>query len=692
MRRLGWFVLASLLATACSQETERPLERRKLLNRLRDARPAGRIVAIRGLAAEADREELVAIVRAADGASEEVRIEVARALGASKRPEAVEFLGAMVVSGATARADASDAVRAEAIAGLALQGGPKADAYLVRAFAHGGPASRAAVAAAGADALKHAIAAETSARKASLLAAAHAGPPPARAAALEELGDHGTPDVVAVLDEALASENPLVASGAAHGIARADAKQLVPQLTRVVGAGRPGVVAAAAHTLAELGAGPAKAELLSALARNRPEETDALLAALETIAADDEMRGAACAAALTSTHRSGAIRALRLAGASCVVPVEVPETNAAARLALLTERKVKDARVLARARTLLGDEDAELAIAAARYLTAIGDRADGARLLAAAETQHRACLEGWLERRRVMEAKRLATKIRDEDAKRQFEGIIEDTSKLDRPESKLEALVARRRAASESATFEPRDGAVDFLVAAGVGAARLGADVTMLVETLLNDEQSRLPIAAIAIADASSGEAAREKCRTHADPAVQAEMAIADLTAGRPGAAERAGKLLALAEAETAARLVEALTPNAAAMKEALMQAAGSRGAAVGPAVHALGPLVGDDVTELLVDRVRSSGGHGAFEASIALANRDGALATKGLLVAATHPMPEVQTIALEALAARKACGSPSLAALSDAFDRRVREAAGRFVSACGTTSPSAQK
>src|SRR5207248_813373 len=130
-----------------------------------------------------------------------VRREVATALGRSKQPQAVDFLGALL-------RDRSDSVRAAAVRALVSQPGEGTVAYVVHAYRDGGPLTRRAVSEATADVFRRSVPAEAGEWRAGIETRRKDSRPQVQAEALAELGRDGSPVVIAELTSRLVDPHP----------------------------------------------------------------------------------------------------------------------------------------------------------------------------------------------------------------------------------------------------------------------------------------------------------------------------------------------------------------------------------------------------------------------------------------------------------------------------------------------------
>lgn len=698
MKRL--VVLACVFA-ACSCEPEPDPLRLQAVHQLKDARPAARIAAIRMLGKKSDRAELAAIVRASEGAPVSVRVAAAQAMGESSQPEAVDFLGALLlepeVQGgrgnrfSTAPLVGDDEVSAAAVEALAKKSGPKAKAYLTRSWTSGGPRTRALMAKAGPSVLADALAAEARQRLAEIERMRSDPRAQVQADALEDLARHGTPEALAEVENALRSMEPVEASAAARALAMVGATRSVPALVAQVVAGRsPAIVTACVEALRELGLQESIPALAAALETAEDAAADAILTSLELAEPTDEARASACRAAIRLTDPSLASRAAWLAGAACTLPLPAeddPPAVLAARFAALSGASRREPKVLSLARASLDHEDAGVAEAAAGWLALAGDKSDGPRLYTVAMVERAAVLDGRMERAERVQLKKDAVQFQRDQMRiaRARTGIDLPVYEMPR---KLAKLLEERRTASEVGSFSPRPGYDRLLVVAAAGAARLGVDVSLLVETMLSDGDKALRLAAVEIADAIGGEKAsslRERALANDDQAVAAQMAIRNLTAGRPEALDQALAIpLSELEAPMRVELADALARHAEEATPVLLALTRGGDAAVPVAAWALRDVVGEEVTQMFIDRLADPRQLGALDAVIGLAERPGEAVTEALVDAASHPAAPVQVAALQALASRGDCDSSArLQPLADAFDARVRAAAAALLKAC---------
>lgn len=699
MKRL--VILASVLA-ACSCEPEPDPLRLQALHQLRDARPAARIAAMGVLAKGADRAELAAIVRASEGAPAQVRVAAARALGQSSLPEAVDFLGALLVepeivgdrSGrfSTAPLVGDDEVSAAAVEELAKKPGPKAKAYLARSWASGGPRTRALLVQAGPAVLADALAAETRQRARDSEEKRQDPRPQVRADAMEDFAFHGTAESLAVVEQALRSPEPVEAAAAARALAAIGAAQSVPALVaQVATVGRSAaVVAASVEALRELALEETAPVVARALDTAAGDAIAAIITSLELVEPSEEMRAAACRAAGRLTDLSLVSRAARLAGASCVLPLpdeDDPPEVLAARFAALSGASRREPKVLALARRSLEHEDAGVAYTAAGWLALAGEASDGPRLYQVAARERAAVLDGRRQRAEVVQLRKDIIRHQDDESRRARARLG-----LDLPASaiprRLATLLAERRSASETSAFAPRPDYERVLVVAATGAARLGVDIAALVETMLSDGDVGLRLAAVEIADALSGEsgdALRERALANSDPGVASTMAIRNLAARREGALQQVLALpLPSLDASARVEVASALAPHASQAVEPLLSLTLGGDAAVPVATWALRDVVDDEVTFMFVDRLADPRSLGALDAVLGLAARPGEMVTAALVDAAAHPIAEVQVAALHALSERGDClAAVGLKPLADAFDARVRAAATALQQGC---------
>lgn len=699
---LRTYVVGICAATALLGACEKPPdpERKKALTRLRDVRPLARIVAIKQLAAGADRLEATAIARAAQDAPAEVRREVATALGRAKAVEATDLLGVLL-------RDPSDEVRAAAVAALATRDDPKVRPYIVSAWEHGGPRTRATIAGLAKDVFIAAVAVEAKARGGEIRAKAVDQRMTVRIQGIEELGSLGDEEAIAELSARLEDANPGIAAAAARGLARARAVEQVPLLAKAVRSRRPLVVEAAAEALAELGPGAAARELVEALAETTGDEADALLAALEGQTLPVAEMPVICAFSSRAGSAETAVRAFVLAGRSCAFAETLPTEDAAlvARLSVLAFARRSDPAALVRARALVVGPDAVLAAAAATYLGSTGEKKD-ADLLAKIGGAEQERLAGDRSRRRLTAAAGradvragLAADRRELEEMLDAEDGTMPLAKVPKPLSdKLSQLIMARRSTSETLTFEPRPGSIALIVASSVGAARLGADVNALGQRLLDDEVPELRAAAVEISDLGGERATllRDSMRQDPDPNVVRLMAIRDLEAGRPEALEKLVALAPKADPEARAEIARALNglQTARKAKPTLLALAAGGDAAVFDAVSVLATLLPDpEVEAALAERladVRHLGAHAAIDGLAAAFSKQPWPAGEAALArAAVHPLPVVRERALKALAAKPSCGSAAaLSPLGGDVDRSVRVAAAALQTACKTAGP----
>lgn len=691
---------AVLLFAACSCEPKPDPNRVAAVYRLKDARPAARIIAMRTLAPNASRAELAAIVRASSEASVEVRIEAARVLGQSSRPEAVDFLGAMLlepdVRGARAgRFSVShidnDEVRSVAIEELSKKSDTKARAYIARAWASGGPRTRTSIGRIGPEVLANALEAETRQRLAQITSDKEDPRLPVRALAVEETAEHGTSEALAFVDAALATGQPLEAAAAARALGRVGAVEFAPQLTQAIIAQRaPIIVEAAADALLEMGSESVAPGVARALSNDSVDAASAVLTLLESVLPTDEARGEACAAVGVHLEPAFVARAARFAGAECTLPTPQPDDAPevlVARFAAWTGASRRAPEMLERARALLDDDDASVAAWAAQWLALAGEPSDGPRLFALATTERQAVLLGRSVRDDVTQLKKDIIQAEDEEKRlsRARAGIDVPSGNVPR---RLAKLLAERKTSEETEAYVPRPDSHAVLVAAAVGAARLGVDVLALGETLLSDGDVALRMVGVEMADVlegEKGELLRRRAFENDDPRVARRMAIRNLAARREGALSQVVSLVdETPEAAGRVELALALEPHAADAVEALLHLATENDAAVPAATWALSAVDDPAVTALFIERLADSRFLGALDAAKGLRTRPGDDSVQALENAAFHPVAEVQAAAIDSLKAQKQCGFASaLKPLENAFDARVRQSAQAFAAVC---------
>lgn len=697
MKRVVVFLL---LFAAWGCEKKPDPERLAAMHRLKDPRPAARITAMRMLAADATRAELAAIVRASSEAPPEVRIEAARVLGRSSWPEAVDFLGAMLlepdVRGARAgRFSVShidnDELRSVAIEELARKPGDKARAYIARAWATGGPRTRASIGRMGPDVLASALEAETRQRLAQIAADETDPRIPVRVATLQELAEHGTAESLATLGAALREGHPLEAAAAARALGQVNAVDFIPALMQeLVSPRAPLIVEAAAEALLKMEVETVSAGVAKSLLVASDDAANAVLSLLESVEATDEIRGQACTAIGVQTDPSFTAGAARLAGVQCTLPIPEPDDSAetlVASFAAWTGAARRSPELFETARGLLAHEDAAVAAAAARWLAIAGEASDGPRLFAVATAERQLVLQGREDRDDLVRAKKEIFRAEDEAKRLSRARLGIDVPSGNMPR-RLAQLLAERKAATEEAAFTPRPDSQALLVAAAVGAARLGVDMVAFGETLLSDGDIALRLAGVEIADVLGGEKGehlRRRALANDDPKVTRTMAIRNLAAGRDGALAQVVSLVDETDDPTARiELAWALQPHASDAVDALLDLTAQKDGAVPIATWALTAVDEPAVTELFVERLLDSRFHGALDAARGLATRSGDDSARALSEAAFHPVPEVQAAAIDSLSIRKQCRfAPALKPLEKAFDARVRRSAEAFATFC---------
>lgn len=675
-------VVATLLACRAPEDPER----RRALERLQDVRPEVRVAAMRALADKANREEATAIAKAAQNAPAEVRREAAAALGRAKAPEAVDLLGAML-------RDNSDSTRAVAVESLAGRPDPKVKGYLANAYVDGGPRTREAVAAT--KYFADAVAAEAEVRRSRATRAVSEGAGAVRIDGLFELSVEGSGESLAQLAALAAAEDKATAVTAAAALARDPDPSSIPLLEKLAADPRDAVRRAGLVGLLRLGMEGADLRLADEVVSGAADDADLVLEVLWERELSTAAKDRLCVAAGTRTEANLAVDAFRLAGAQCdpaSFPPPEPD-HEQARWRVLGWAGVRDDALLESARKATRDLDTERALNALGYLSSVGGRpeAEAASRLASEERQRLVDYRLRLRRKEIREQAEMSARDRawrKRLADLLFEGDEEKTRPLPR-----EVGNRLTRMLLDSSTHdvmpEHRPGVREVIAGAAVVAARLGAtDAAALGERLLDDEDPRLRQAAVSVAYAlgDAGEALRAKLRVDPDPDVVRAAFARDVLAGREESTAALATLLAESDdAAERAELLPLLAPHVEAHRELFIEAARGSDAAVVPAVEAIGSLPGEDVTEVLAERVNDVRAIAVLEAVVALAEREEDVSRAALVRAAVSRDGRVRAAALEALAARAACGEALGRArvLSGDFEAPVRRAAARVIATC---------
>jgi HEAT repeat protein len=659
----------SALVLACHQRDE--LARKHLLARLRDARPAARIVAIRDLSRDANQEETVAIARAAKDAPEEVRREVALALGRTTPAESVDLLGAMV-------RDPADSVKAAAIQALESKNSDRVGGYIVAAYQSGGPLVRNAVADGRPELFRRAVVTEAIDWRRRIDGRRKDSHTEVRSEAFAELGRDATIPVIAELTARLVDNDPVMAAAAAAGLANARATDEIPSIAHALQYPSPLVVDAAAIALRELGAQPAVDALAAALEKASDDAATHILDALQGLTMTPAARDALCRVATGTGPSDIALRAARLVSTSCEIPLTLPAASkdAASRLLILAAFGRKNPQVVHRARQLLGEPDTQVAAAAATYLARCGEKSDGALLVSAAQSELARINQARADK--ALQAQEAAA--RKDPLEQQFEilrGLSgpENAEKLQRSHpqmaNKLAQLIASRH--PDVSPLEGRPGSIALIQTLANAADVLGGDLSELVASLLADPE---PSIRIIVCDfgrfgPDGGQAVRAKLRQDVDPEIRLRAGILDLNDGQPGTLERLADLTSVLDPNGRARLASALATHAADAKPLLLTLLGGADAASPLAAQALATLPGEDVDRALAQTLR---------------DRPGSIAEASLTAAAVSPSPDVREAALDALVARKACGAANrLAPLDGDFSGAVRAAAAALKAECSS-------
>lgn len=689
MSPLGKRFLAFTLVLACAAACQPPERktRKNLLARLRDARPASRIVALKELAHDPNREETAAIANSAKEATEDVRREIATTLGASKQPESVDLLGAML-------RDSADSVRASAVKALEGKSGERAAAYASHAYENGGPKTRAAIAEGSPEIFRKGVEGEATGWRTRLETRRKDSRRQVQAAARAESGRDATPATIAALTASLSDPDPVMAAAAAAGLVNAQAVSAVPALTEALKSPAPLVVQAAAVALKVLGAQPAMNELLKTVETTRDETATHAMDALDGLPLNDAARLSLCHIATSHPDPGIALRAARLVGTTCALPSVLPAAaqEVAPRLLVLAALERKDPAVIKRARLLLDDPDARVATSAAAYLARCGEKADGALLVSKAQSQ----LAG-LGRARASKSARAAAATNGANggvSPEQMQMLQEffgqasgqDLTKVPAPVNRLAEMLARRRSSADLQPVEDRPGALEFLAACSIAAARLGGSTGELVESLLASNEPYVRGLAADIAEETPGqdEALLARLRADADTNLQLRALLIDLAAERAGAVETVAKVLNEFDTEGRDRVARLLKPGKPESKALLLTLLEGDDIAAQTAARSLSTVAGPDVDAALIRAVGREGA-GNVAAIVALRARPGAAVDAALAGAAVHPSADLRAFALQALVDRKGCSAAGkIGPLAADYSGVVRTAVAALQTTCG--------
>lgn len=668
------------------------------LKRLADGRALVRITAMRELAPKASKYEVFAIAKAARNESEEVRIAAAECLAKATPNESVDLLGELL-------RDPLDAVRAATVTALASKDDDKARAYVVSAYEKGGPLTRAAVLEAGPEAFAKAIAKEAAARDARVDHVLHfefkkelaqatkerrvAGVPrpdaQVIASALMELGRGGGPKAIEELVARVQDPSPLVAAGALTGLALAAATTQLAAIEAALSNPHPSVAEAAAYALADLAPNKASDVLVDAAARGDEALTLAALEAIGDAPLSDPQQSKLCEAGRRAQGAS-ALALLRKAGCSATEQVSESPKVVGDQWLLLAALGQRSSGLLPKARTSLASLDGLEAAGAAAYLGVSGESGDAALLRDAAKGEL-----SLVEQRRVLAAaavEKEMTEAQREQAETldTIDHLREVTGRGKAPpkSNPLNDLLRKRSFARDGDTFESRPGSLALIASASAGAARLGADVSELVDRLLASSQVRLNAVAVDVADlaGAGGEPLREKVRQQASVELKVRMALRDLEAGRQGAWERLLALGLEAPRDLRAEVARALAVKPVEARGVLVAYVEDGSEAAAPSLKALATLPDPELDDLLSRHALGRTIPLARAAVAGLTSRERGVAV--LVRAAAHPDAALRAAALTALADRKACAvAPKLAPLAADPELRVRNAAAGLTKAC---------
>jgi HEAT repeat protein len=664
-------------------------QRKHLVARLRDARPAARILAIRELAPDADREETAAIARAAREAPADVRREIAAALGKSKQPSAIDFLGAML-------RDPDDSVKAAAVQSLEAKDGERPAGYVVHAYQSGGPHVREAIAEGRPDLFRRAVQMEAADWRRRVDEHRKDGHPTVRADALAETGRDATEPIIAELSARLVDPDPSMAAAAAAGLANARATDQVPAIAQLLQSTTPLVVDAAAVSLRELGAQPAADNLAAALERSSGDAAGHILDALEDLKLTPAATESLCRVATGHADGLVALRAARLVSDACTIPVVLPEApkDAGPRLLVLAAFNRRDPAALRRARTLLDDLDARVGADAAAYLGRCGGPSDATALVNRAQSGLAALVRARAE---AADRAKHPAQTQDQEALAKQLAMLREVlgessaEKLaqaqPRVANKLAQLIEKRRSSATLAPVEDRPGAIDLLSTAAIAAAHLHGNVSGLADSLLSDPEPSVRAIAPEIADflGDTGEPLRVRLRQDADPEVRLRMAALDLQAGREGALDRLAQLAADVDPGDRTWIAEAVSTHATEAKPLLITLLDGGGTAAPVAARALASIQGEDVDKALIRALDANQPVTAYAALVALRGRAGPAVEHAIEIAAVNPSPDIREAAVQQLADRKACGlAQRLLSLDADYSGAVRAGVSRLQGECG--------
>jgi HEAT repeat protein len=677
-----WAAAATLLVLVSCQK-EKLSERQKLVLRLRDARPAARIVAIQQLASHANKEETAAIVKAAADGSAEVRKAVATALAKVDADNAVDLAASML-------RDPSDEVRAAVVATLAARGGPRAMAYLANAYASGGPAMRAAVLAAGPEVLAKAVQAEAKSWNASLDQRKVDALDTVKQDAVRELGISATTTALAELQARLVDSNSTVAAAACLGLAEAGAKDSVPAIIEAMASGRPQVVQGCAMALTVLEPGHAAELLLPLLG---PADTmPGLLAAFERIELTPEAAAKLCDVARDFADARLALQAAELVGPNCAGKAPGHESwSTPEKLQVMTALAFKSPELLKQARAMLSSNDAYEAATGAGYLSVVGTPADGATLVKAALTELSALgAARSIEEEKAQQRKSILANRKDQEEQilRSVLGSKYEILRGKRPKgpADLMARLNREPGPDVAQTFEHRAGAVTFIRTATAAAARLKTSVLPIAEALFSEPDQRLRQLELELAEflEAQGSRLRDRLRTSTEPDYRLGQFLNDLRMGREVPLAEVLQLAKAAHDGDRAELAMVLGGLGEKATPALLVLAELEDESLPDAIHALSSRPGAEVDRVLLRRLDDPKGVATVAAIRALEKRDNAAINSALVRAAVHPLPDVRAAALSVLASRRACSaSASLKALGEDRVGIVRTAASALQESC---------